>query len=571
MISHLGRYEITGELGRGAMGIVYKAYDPLIERVVAIKTINLRALSDAERAEYETRFYQEAKAAGRLTHPNIVTIHDLGESGNVAYIAMELMEGRDLQEMLYGKTRLLVTDALNIAIQVAAGLFYAHQRGVVHGDIKPSNIMVLGDNQVKIADFGIARMIHSTEDRQDEAIFGTPSFMSPEQIQGKPIDARSDIFSLGVVLYDMLTARLPFPAEGTVKLKEQLATLDPEKPSSLNPSIPAELDAIIHKCLAKDPDARYRNANELANDLRACLAALMHSRAGTELPVRTDVRFKRLRSVVSPRSFTRKIASLGSYFAMFIMVVITIIDLVTPDTVQMNLLYLFPLIVISLHCERKRLIVWAVLLALLLQGIHIVLDDIPLSSKIALAFIIVVSDIAVVFLARIARLNFIEVEQLSSFDSLTGLRNRLSFEVIMDIEIDRHKQKKSAFSFAYIDLNNVKELNQTRGYAAGDKAIKLVAQVIRENMRQSDTPSRIGGDEFGILMPNTDKAECEAFCKELSTKISKQMEDASLPMSTSIGYATFENPPASLSEIFDTAESAMHRAKASGESFAVCH
>jgi diguanylate cyclase (GGDEF)-like protein len=569
MISHLGRYEITGELGRGAMGIVYKAYDPLIERTVAIKTIKLRALSEAERAEYETRFYQEAKAAGRLNHPNIVTIHDLGESGDVAYIAMELMEGRDLQEMLHGHTRLLVTDALNIAIQVATGLYYAHQRGVVHGDIKPSNIMVLGDNLVKIADFGIARMV-SHEAKQDEAIFGTPSFMSPEQIQGKPIDARSDIFSLGVVLYDMLSARLPFPAEGTAKLKEQLATLEPERPSALNPSIPVELDAIIHKCLAKDPDARYRNANDLANDLRACLAVLLHARTGPGQPSGANGRFKRLRSVVSPRSFTRKIVSLGSYFAMFTMVVITIIDLVTPDTIQMNLLYLFPLVVISLHCERKKLIVWAVLLALVLQGIHIVLDDIPLSSKVALAFMIVVSDIAVVFLARIARLNFIEVEQLSSYDSLTGLRNRLSFETIMDVEIDRHKQKKSVFSFAYIDLHNLKELNQTRGYAAGDKAIKLVAQAIRENMRQSDTPSRIGGDEFAILMPNTSAAECASFCKQLSMKIAQAMEEAALPISTNTGYATFETPPASLSEIFDTGESAMHRARASGVSFAIC-
>ncbi len=196
MISHLGRYEIIGELGRGAMGIVYKAYDPLIERFVAIKTINLKALSETERAEYEARFYQEAKAAGHLNHPNIVTIYDLGESGDMAYIAMELMEGRDLQEMIQGKRRLLVTDALNIAIQVAAGLSYAHQRGVVHGDIKPSNIMVLGDNLVKIADFGIAKMASSKEAKQGNAIYGTPPFMSPEQIQGQPTDARSDIFSL---------------------------------------------------------------------------------------------------------------------------------------------------------------------------------------------------------------------------------------------------------------------------------------------------------------------------------------------------------------------------------------
>ena len=143
MIDHLGRYEITGELGRGAMGIVYKAYDPLIERAVAIKTINLRKLSEADRAEYETRFYREAKAAGKLTHPNIVTIHDLGKSEDTAYIAMELMEGRDLEEILRGHGRVLLTDALNLTIQVASGLHYAHQHGIVHGDIKPSNIMVL--------------------------------------------------------------------------------------------------------------------------------------------------------------------------------------------------------------------------------------------------------------------------------------------------------------------------------------------------------------------------------------------------------------------------------------------
>ena len=171
MISHLGRYEIVGELGRGAMGIVYKAYDPLIERFVAIKTIKLQALSETERAEYEARFYQEAKAAGRLSHPNIVTIYDLGESGDVAYIAMELMEGRELQEMIYSKRRLLVTDVLNIAIQVSAGLSYAHQHGIVHGDIKPSNIMVLGNNLVKIADFGIARMISSMEVKQESGIY----------------------------------------------------------------------------------------------------------------------------------------------------------------------------------------------------------------------------------------------------------------------------------------------------------------------------------------------------------------------------------------------------------------
>lgn len=569
MISHLGRYEIIEELGRGAMGIVYKAYDPLIERFVAIKTINLQVLSETERAEYETRFYQEAKAAGHLNHPNIVTIYDLGESGDVAYIAMELMEGRELQEMIYSKRRLLVTDALNIAIQVAAGLSYAHQRGVVHRDIKPSNIMVLGDNLVKISDFGIARMASSMEGKQEDAIFGTPPFMSPEQIQGKSIDARSDIFSLGVVLYYMLTDRLPFSEENISLLKNQIVSVVPEKPSALNPGISEALDAVIYKCLAKTPEARFKNANDLANDLRSCLSALLHTSTGLDHPFTSNVKFKRLKSLVTPRAFSRKLVANGSYFAIVAMVAIFVIDIVIPSTIRMDLLYIFPLIMISLHCEQMKLVNGAVILALLLQGLHLVIEANPISSKIILATMILLSNITIVFVSRIARINFIEVEQLSSFDSLTGLRNRLSFEVITDIEIDRQKQKKAVFSFAYIDLNKLKELNETRGYAAGDNAIKIIAHAIRENIRQFDTPARIGGDEFAILMPNTNAAECESFCRHLSLEISKQMEDASLPLSTNIGYATFEKPPVSISEVFDKAENAMHRAKTIGKSFTV--
>ncbi len=568
MISHLGRYEILEELGRGAMGVVYKAYDPFIERFVAIKTIDLQVLSETERAEYQARFYHEAKAAGHLSHPNIVTIYDLGESGDMAYIAMELMEGRDLQEIIQSKRRLLVTDALNIAIQVAAGLYYAHQRGVVHGDIKPSNIMILGDNHVKIADFGIAKMV-SKEATQANAVYGTPPFMSPEQFLGKAIDARSDIFSLGVVLYYMLTERLPFPEEDINLLMNQIVGVAPEKPSSLNPGISEALDAAIFRCLAKAPDDRYKNANDLAVDLRACLSALLHTRTGPDHPVAPNARFKRLRSVVTPRGFSRTLAAHGSYFAIFTIVAIFLIDIVTPSSIQMEFLYIFPLVLISLHCERMKLISGAVILALLLQGIHIATDTIPMSSKIINAVMVLLINITVVFVARIARTNFIEVEQLSSFDRLTGLRNRLSFELITDIEIDRQRQRKAVFSFAYIDLNNLKELNETRGYAAGDKAIKLVAQAIRENIRQIDTPSRIGGDEFAILMPNTNAAECESLCKQLSREISKQMEDASLPLSTNIGYASFEKPPASISEVFDKSENAMHRAQASGQPIAV--
>lgn len=569
MISHLGRYEIAEELGRGAMGTVYKAYDPLIERFVAIKTINLQVLDETARSEYQARFYQEAKAAGHLNHPNIVTIYDLGESDDVTYIAMELMVGRELQEMLYGKGRVLVTDALNIAIQIASGLSFAHQHGVVHGDIKPSNIMVLGDNLVKIADFGIAKMASSEERKQTDDIYGTPPFMSPEQIQGKSVDARSDIFSLGVVLYYVLTDRLPFPEEDIDLLKNQIANVIPEKPSSLNPGISAALDTVVYKCLAKNPGDRYKNAHDLENDLRSCLSALLHTNIGPDQPFRSDVRFNRLRRVVTPRGFSRRLATYGSYFAIFTIFAIFIIDIDTPSTIQMELLYIFPLVVISLHCERMSLVGGAFILALSLQGIHIVTDTIPISAKIINAVMVLMSNIIVVLVSRLARINFIQVEQLSSFDSLSGLRNRLSFEVIADIELDRQKRKKAVFSFAYIDLYKLKELNETRGYAAGDKAIKLAAQVIRENIRQFDTPARIGGEEFAILMPNINASECESFCKQISVAISKQMEDASLPLSANIGYASFENPPASISEIFDKSKDAMLRAKASGNSFAV--
>jgi diguanylate cyclase (GGDEF)-like protein len=569
MISHLGRYEILEELGRGAMGIVYKAHDPLIERFVAIKTIKHKVLSGTERAEYEERIYQEAKAAGQLNHPNIVTIYDLGESGDTAYIAMELMEGRDLQVIINGKRRLLVTDALNIAIQVATGLSYAHQRGVVHGDIKPSNIMVLGNNLVKIADFGIARMASTLEGKQEDAVYGTAPYMSPEQIMGKAIDARSDIFSLGVVLYTMLTDRLPFPEEDISLLKNQIVNVVPEKPSSLNPGIPEALNAVVYRCLAKTPDDRYKNAQDLENDLRSCLSALLHTGSSPDHPFISGVKFKRLRSVVTPRGFSQNLVANGSYLAIFAMLAIFIVDIVTPSTIQMEFLYIFPLVVISLHCERMKLVSGAVILALLLQGIHIVTDTIPISSKIINAIMVLLTNITVVFVSRIARINFIEVEQLSSFDSLTGLRNRLSFERITDIEIDRQKLKKGVFAFAYIDLYKLNDLNEARGYAAGDNAIKLVARVIRENIRQIDTTARIGGDEFAILMPNTNAAGCETFCKRLSLEISKQMEAASLPLSTNTGYVIFENPPVSISEVFDKAENAMHRAKASGKSFAV--
>lgn len=279
MIKNLGRYEIIKELGRGAMGVVYEANDPLIDRLVAIKTINLRDLKPDEKEEYEARFYQEAKAAGRLNHPNIVTIHDLGESSGMAYIAMELLRGNELQNLLKDARRLPLEETLNIVIQVAVGLAYAHEHGVVHRDIKPSNIMVLKDGQVKIADFGIARMTSSLLNTQTGKMMGSPLYMSPEQVLNRPADSRSDIFSLGTLLFQMLTGQLPFSGENAHAVMYQIVHEAPQKPGSLNPEIPEALDAIISKCLSKNPEERYQSAQQLADDLRACRERLLHVEA----------------------------------------------------------------------------------------------------------------------------------------------------------------------------------------------------------------------------------------------------------------------------------------------------
>ena len=269
MISQLGRYEVIGELGQGAMGVVYKARDPLIDREVAIKTINL-SLAMEERDEYEARFYQEAKAAGRLSHPNIVTIYDVGRSEDIAYIAMEYLHGRELRDILNETKLLPVSEVLAIVIQVAQGLAYAHEHGIVHRDIKPSNVMIVRDSHAKITDFGIARMASAAVRTQTGMVLGSPKYMSPEQVLGKEIDRRSDIFSLGVMLYEMLTGQVPFIGENVNAIMYQTLNSIPAAPSSANPAVPEMLDYILAKALAKDLDARYQNARDLADDLKAC-------------------------------------------------------------------------------------------------------------------------------------------------------------------------------------------------------------------------------------------------------------------------------------------------------------
>ncbi|MDP2851817.1 MAG: protein kinase [Gallionella sp.] len=282
MISQIGRYEVLGELGQGAMGIVYKAKDPLIDRVVAIKTINLGLALD-EKEEYEGRFYQEAKAAGRLNHPNIVTIYDVGKSGDVAYIAMEFLQGRELRDVMNDGGLLPVDQVLDIVAQVAQGLAYAHEHEIVHRDVKPSNIMVVRDGHAKITDFGIARMASSAVRTQTGMVLGSPKYMSPEQVMGKAIDQRSDIFSLGVMLYEMLTGQAPFNGENVNAIMYQTLNAVPAPPNTLNPAVPEMANFIVAKALAKKLEDRYQNAKDFAVDLRACRDTL--PRSGKQIDV----------------------------------------------------------------------------------------------------------------------------------------------------------------------------------------------------------------------------------------------------------------------------------------------
>ncbi len=225
------------------MGVVYKARDPVLDRVVAIKTINLTLPKD-ELAEYEARFYQEARAAGGLNHPNIVTIYDIGKSERVAYMAMEFLEGQELRSAARPtREPLPVEQALDIAAQVADGLAYAHDRHIVHRDIKPANIMVVRDGLVKITDFGIARMRTNEVKTMTGMILGSPKYMSPEQVAGKRADHRSDLFSLGVVLYEMLTGQSPFQADNIHGIMYQIMKFTPPPPSTRNPVLPDVVDS----------------------------------------------------------------------------------------------------------------------------------------------------------------------------------------------------------------------------------------------------------------------------------------------------------------------------------------
>jgi serine/threonine-protein kinase len=268
-MDHFGRYKILGTLGKGAMGMVYKGLDPAIDRPVALKTIRLDQIYEqGEAKELRERLNREAKAAGKLSHPNIVTIYDVGEESNIQYIAMEFLRGNTLESHIKTGLNWDYKTLSRVMVQICEALDYAHENGIVHRDIKPANIMILEGNKVKVMDFGIARLDKSASMTQTGTALGTPNYISPEQLKGQPVDRRSDIFSLGVVFYELLTAQKPFKGETISALIYSILHTEPPPPSEVNLDVPRIFDKIIAKALVKDPDLRFGRAKDMADILR---------------------------------------------------------------------------------------------------------------------------------------------------------------------------------------------------------------------------------------------------------------------------------------------------------------
>ncbi len=270
--THIGRYEVVGELGRGAMGVVYQAKDPQIDRLVAIKTIALLTDDPQGEQEYRQRFFLEARAAGRLSHPGIVTIFDVGEEPEThsPYIVMEYVAGQPLSKFISSSSKIPARRALRYAQQLAEALDYAHAQGVVHRDMKPANILIGKDAHAKITDFGIAKMNLANITHTGQVV-GTPAYMSPEQLEGIAVDGRSDLFSLGVILYTMLTGHRPFQGNSAATVCYKVANRDPLPASAFDSTFPPDVDYVIARAMAKDPAARYQTGREMALDLHSIL------------------------------------------------------------------------------------------------------------------------------------------------------------------------------------------------------------------------------------------------------------------------------------------------------------
>jgi len=263
-----GRYEVIEEIGRGSMGVVYRARDPLIDREVAIKTVPVGYGPDRKRrASHLDRLRREALAVGRLNHPNIVVVHDVGEEGDSFYIAMELLRGRTLDQALKEGKKFSPDEVIDIMDGIAAALDHAHSNEVIHRDIKPSNLFQQENGDIKITDFGIAKLPLGTITGEGR-IVGSPSYMSPEQVRGSKVDPRSDVFSLGVLLYILLTGKKPFGGGEVPDIIYRIVHEEPPPPGKIRPNLPKEIDRVVQKALAKDPAKRYQSAGDLARFLK---------------------------------------------------------------------------------------------------------------------------------------------------------------------------------------------------------------------------------------------------------------------------------------------------------------
>ncbi|MBF0456802.1 MAG: CHASE2 domain-containing protein [Nitrospirae bacterium] len=281
----LGRYEVLRELGRGAMGIVFLGRDPKINRDVAIKTLRYEDIDSEQVDEVKTRFFREAEAAGRLSHPNIVRVYDVGEDKDTAYMAMELLDGTDLIRYCAKDARLPFGEVLRVVTRVGEALDYAHLNGVVHRDIKPANIMLLKNKELRVTDFGIARVMESSK-TQTGMVLGTPSYMSPEQIAGRKVDGRSDLFSLGVVFFELLTGERPFKGDTIATLMYNITSTPPTSIKKIEPRIPVCIVEIIDKLLQKNADSRYLRGKDLLDAINKCKKTLIKRPAAPEPPVK---------------------------------------------------------------------------------------------------------------------------------------------------------------------------------------------------------------------------------------------------------------------------------------------
>jgi eukaryotic-like serine/threonine-protein kinase len=276
-----GRYQILDKIGEGAMGVVYRARDNAIGRVVALKMLSAELGAEEE---LNQRFQREAEAIGRLSHPNIVTVYDLGQTDGQLYMAMELLEGEDVRSLIEKRVDIPLVDRVRLLVQICEGVGYAHSRGVVHRDIKPANILVTNAGHVKILDFGLARVSTRATITKKGVILGTPDYMAPEQAMGKPVDQRSDVFSAGAVFYEFLTLEKPFKGKTLHAVLYQIIQDDPDPVLTLNPEVPTRLAAVVHRMLIKDEERRCASMDDAGRELRTIHDSLRRSRGRSAFP-----------------------------------------------------------------------------------------------------------------------------------------------------------------------------------------------------------------------------------------------------------------------------------------------